>query len=180
MLDSVELIYLAGTLNGLPWPEGAFVVEIGAYKGQTTVFMAKVFELLGKRIPILSIDPFDRAESDTLNPQGVYSDYISNIRGNNLDKLCIPVAAFSEDVAQFISNNIGVLVLDGCHHHKIVKTDLGLYTQKILPNGFLFIDDYGPAYPGVVLAVDEFFTTTPYFAILHKSHFIVAQKKSEL
>src|SRR5271163_2063649 len=75
MLDANELLHLAAALTTFTWNNGEFVVEIGAYLGSTTVFMAKVLERMGKRVPILSIDPFERFQPDSLNPQGNYSAY---------------------------------------------------------------------------------------------------------
>src|SRR5215467_9821516 len=91
MLDAYELLHLAAALCEFPWESGGFVVEIGAYLGTTTVFMAKVMKHLGKRVPILSIDPFERFQPDPLNPQGNYSAYIANTVANNVDDVCLPL-----------------------------------------------------------------------------------------
>jgi hypothetical protein len=177
MMDSEELLALAATIAAYPWVTGAIVVEIGAYLGQTTIFMAKVFNLLGMRIPILSINPFERAQPDPLNPQGAYSTYMENIRSNKLEGICIPLVAFSSDAAPVVPERIGVLVVDGCHPYSGVKKDLKLYTPKVMPNGFVFIDDYGSAYPDVIRAVDEFFKSNCSLSILHMTYFVVVQKR---
>jgi hypothetical protein len=176
MMDAGELLVLASTLAMYPWQPEAIVVEIGTYVGQTAVFMAKVLQLLGQRIPILSIDPFERVQADPLNPQGIYAAYLENIRSNNLDDMCMPLVAFSQDAAPVVPANIGVLVVDGAHHYPVVRKDLELYAPKVLPNGFIFVDDYGPAYPDVIRAVDEYFDSGCPFTILHKTYFVVAQR----
>ena len=176
MMDAGELLILTGTLAAYPWDTEAMVVEIGTYVGQTTVFMAKVLQHLGKRIPILSIDPFERVQPDPLNPQGIYSAYLENIRAYNMMDVCMPLVAFSKDAAPVVPDKIGVLVIDGGHYYPVVKKDLDLYAPKVLPNGFIFVDDYGPAYPDVMRAVDEYFTAERPFRIFHKTHFVVAQR----
>jgi len=178
MMDSNELQYLAATLVAYPWNTEAIVVEIGAYTGHTTVFMAKVLQLLEKRVPILSIDPFERVQPDSLNPQGIYSAYLDTIRAYNVEDVCLPLAAFSQDAAPVVPDKIGVLVIDGSHHYPAVTKDLALYGTKVLPGGFLFIDDYGPAYPDIVRAVDEYFAPGCPFTMLHKSYFVVAQRST--
>ena len=71
MMDSGELVYLAGALAICPSENGgSLVVEIGAYHGDSTVYMAKVLQLLNKQMTILSIDPFERSRPDKLNPRG--------------------------------------------------------------------------------------------------------------
>src|SRR4051794_1293266 len=75
MMDAGELTYLAATLSAYPWDGPSFVVEIGAYVGGTSAFMAKVLQHLGHRVPILSIDPFERAVPGPSDPQGIYAAY---------------------------------------------------------------------------------------------------------
>lgn len=177
MMDVGELLMLAGTIASYPWDDTDILVEIGAYLGQTTVFMAKVLEILGKRVPILSIDPFERVQPDPLNPQGIYPMYLSNIRTHHVDDICLPLVAFSEHAAPVVPDCIGVLVVDGGHHYPVVARDLELYGRKVRPGGLVFVDDYGPCYPGVIRAVDEYFTPDQPFALLHRSYFTVAQRR---
>ena len=176
MMDSSELLFLAGALALFPWTEDAIVVEIGAYAGQTTVFMAQVLQLMERHIPILSIDPFERAVSDSVNPRGVYSAYLKTTRNHKMEQMCLPLVAFSEDAAPVVPEKIGVLVVDGSHRYSDISKDLRLYAPKLLPAGLIFIDDYVPAYPGVVQAVDEHFQSNSTLKILHKTYFVVAQR----
>ena len=176
MLDASELLHIAAALAAFSWEKGGIVVEIGTYVGQTAVYMAKVLELLGFRVHVVSIDPFERFQPDSLNPQGRFADYLANISHYGVEDVCVPVAAFSEHAAPAIPSNIGLLVLDGGHHYPVVSRDLALYPPKILPGGFLFIDDYGAYYPDVVRATDEFFARAAEFVVHHKSHFVLAQR----
>ncbi len=178
MMDASELTYLAATLAMVPWDRRPIVVEIGTYVGQTAVFMALVLQKLGHRAPILSVDPFERASRDPLNPAGRYDTYVQNIVQYGVDKICMPLVAFSENAAAVVPANIGLLVVDGSHHYPDVKKDLTLYCPKVIPGGFVFIDDYVDAYPGVRQAVDEYFTRNYSFEILHCSWFVVARRPS--
>jgi hypothetical protein len=180
MMDAGELIHLAATLAAYSWEREAIVVEIGAYVGHTTVFMARILQMLGKQVPILSIDPFERAQPDPLNPQGIYSAYLENIRKHKVESSCLPLASFSQDAAPVVPDKIGVLVVDGGHHYPVVSKDLALYGPKLLDGGFIFIDDYGPSYPDVVRAVDEYFIASSRFTIVHKDYFIVAQRSTDI
>ncbi len=176
MLDAYELLNLAAVLTVFPWNTGGFVVELGAYLGTTTVFMAKVLARTNNPVPILSIDPFDRFQPDLLNPQGDYFAYVNNITAAHTEKVCLPLTAFSYDAAPVIANDVGVLVLDGDHHYAVVSQDLKLYMPKVKAGGFIFIDDYGPAYPDVMRAVDEAFAQNTQFKIHAKSYFIIAER----
>ena len=175
MMDSSELLHLAGTLALYPWNGDAILVEIGAYIGQTTVFMAKALRLLGKQAPILSIDPFERAKPDPINPQGIYSAYLKNTRANHVEDTCLPLVAFSEHAAPVVPEKIGVLVIDGSHRYEDVTKDLKLYVPKLLPGGLVFIDDYVAAYPGVMRAVDGN-DSLENLAVVQKTYFFVGQR----
>lgn len=176
MLDAHELLHLAGALAAFPWESGGFVVEVGAYLGTTAVFMAKVLEHLGRSVPILSIDPFERYQPDSLNAQGNYSAYVANIVASQVDSVCLPLSAFSANAAPVVADNIGVLVIDGDHHYPVVSEDLRLYSAKVRDGGYIFIDDYGAAYPEVMQAVDEFFAKNSEFLIHAKNYFVLAER----
>ena len=132
---------------------------------------------MGRQMPILSIDPFDRVTPDPGNPQGSYTRYLANIRDSGLDHVCLPLVAFSQDAAPVVPANIGVLIVDGSHHYPNVKQDLELYLPKVVSGGIIFVDDYIPAYAGVMRAIDETFTPESPFSILHKTYFVIAQRR---
>jgi cephalosporin hydroxylase len=180
MMDSRELLYLAAVLWSYGWRSDCILVEIGAFHGQTTVFMAKVLELLGRRLPILSIDPFERAVPDPLNPQGNYAAFMGNVLAHRYGHQCMPLAAFSHDAAPVVPSRIGVLVVDGGHHYPIVSGDLRLYAPKVRPGGYMFIDDYGGAYPDVMQAVDEYLTADSPFEVVHREYFLIAKRRGSV
>ena len=177
MMDAGELTYLAATLAAYPWDGQSIVVEIGAYLGSTTAFMAKVLRHLGHRVPILSIDPFERVSPDPINPQGIYSAYLRTVREHEVEGVCLPLVAFSKDAAPVVPDRIGVLVVDGGHEHEVVSRDLADYAPKVRPGGFVFVDDYFDAYPGVVRAVDDYFVDGRPFSIVHRSEYYVLARR---
>ncbi|MFL5238329.1 MAG: class I SAM-dependent methyltransferase [Rhizomicrobium sp.] len=176
MMDANELLHLAAALASYDWSLGGFVLEIGAYWGSTAVFMARVLARLGLRIPILSIDPFERFQPDALNPSGVFAAYNENARLAGFSDLCLPLAAFSADAAAVVASNIGVLVIDGDHHYDAVSRDFELYPPKLNAGGFLFIDDTAPPYDDVLRAATDFFAADPTYEVLTTGYFTVAQK----
>ncbi len=176
MLDANELLHIAAALVSYPWEKGGFVLEIGAYLGTTTIFMAKILETVNSPATILSIDPFERFRPDALNSHGNYSSYLHAIRTQRVDQRCVALPAFSGDVSGLIADDIGVLVVDGDQRYPAVSKDLALYCPKVREGGYIFVDDYGPAYPDVVRAIDEYFTEGSDFTIHAKDYFILAQR----
>ena len=177
MMDLGELLHLAATLARCRWRPGAIVVEIGTFHGRTAVFMAKTLEAIGVRAPVLCIDPFDRVQPTPFNPQGNYQAFLETVRAAGLEDTCLPLAAFAEHAAGVVPDSAGVLVVDGNHDYPAVRQDLELYGPKVIPGGLMFVDDYGPAYPGVMRAVDEYFAPGSAFTLLHKSYFVVAERR---
>jgi hypothetical protein len=178
MLDRKRLLALAAALCAHDWQEGEIVVEIGAYTGLTTVFMAKNLRESGHAPLILSIDPFERAARDPYNPAGRYADFIANIHAHGFESQCLALAAFSAQAAPVVPGRAGVLVVDGCHHYPEVCEDLRLYLPKVVAGGYAFIDDYGPMYPGVIRAVDERFAVDSEFEVLERQHYVVARRRA--
>lgn len=178
MMDEEQLLYLAAIISAHSWPANAFILEIGAYHGRTTAFMANVLRSIDCRMPILSIDPFERACPDNKNPQGSYFEYLSTIQAYGFEHCCLPLAAFSQDCAVIVPGNVAVLVVDGYHHYSTVRNDLEVYGPKVLPDGFIFVDDYRPDYPDVVRAADEFLSSNQDFEIAVKSRFVIARRKN--
>jgi cephalosporin hydroxylase len=176
MLDRTELIALAAMLVSFDWQLSDLVVEIGAYLGTTTVFMAKVLEVMGSRATVLSIDPFERCQPDNLNPQGIYAEYIKNIHSSGVEDRCLALAAFSAQAAPVVPSRVGILVIDGSHHYDAVKADLDLYIPKVVQGGYIFIDDYGSAYPDVVRAVDEYLVAHPDLEVVVKSYYVILKR----
>ncbi len=177
MMDSSELLHLAAAAATVPWPEGAIAVEIGAYRGQTTAFLARVFELLAVRAPVLSIDPFERVSPDPLNPQGNYAAFLESIRAAGAEDRCLPLTAFSQDAAAVVPDRIGLLIVDGSHHYPVVRQDLALYAPKVFPGGVVFVDDYTESYPDVLLATDECLARDRQFSVLPTSYFGFADRQ---
>jgi predicted O-methyltransferase YrrM len=178
MMDEGELFYLLGGLALSPWTKKEIVVEIGTYIGSTAALLAITLRLLGREgCPILSIDPFDRIEQEELNAQGCFPKYLENIKHYGVEDICLPLIALSEQAAPVVPDRVGFLIVDGSHLYEGAKKDLELYAPKVVPGGVIFMDDYGQAYPGVQRAVDEYFTPDSPWSPVHKSYFVIFQRK---
>jgi hypothetical protein len=98
------------------------------------------------------------------------------MRDRELEDRCVPVVAFSQHAAAAVTDRIGLLIIDGNHEYESVVLDLALYSPKVLPGGFVFLDDYTDGYPGVVRATAEFLESNPEFRLLHQAHFVILQR----
>ena len=176
MMDDGELSCLAGAALAFPWTPEAIVVEIGSYHGMTAAFVAESLYDAGHLNHVLSIDPFERAPTSPGNPAGQYSAYLKTMRNRGLEDRCIPLVAFSHQAAPVVPDRVGLLIVDGNHDYDSVTQDLALFAPKVLPGGFIFLDDHTDSYPGVIRATAEFLTSHPDFALLHESWFAILRR----
>ncbi|NNC91922.1 MAG: class I SAM-dependent methyltransferase [Acidimicrobiia bacterium] len=177
MMDDGELRYLAGVALAFPWSPGELVVEIGSYSGMTAAFVAETLAEAGLHNRILSIDPFERVPHTRRNPGGKYKRYLRTMEERGLEHRCLPLVAYSQDAASAVPDHIGLLIIDGNHEYDSVAGDLARYAPKVLPGGFIFLDDHTATYPGVVKAVEEFVDATPDYEPLHQSYFAILQRR---
>jgi cephalosporin hydroxylase len=176
MMDDGELRYLAGVVLAFPWAPDGLVVEIGSYSGMTAAFVAETLAAAGLDNRVMSIDPFERVPHTRKNPKGRYKRYLKTMQDRGLEHRCLPLVAYSQDAAAVVPDRIGLLIIDGNHEYESVAGDLALYSPKVLPGGFVFLDDYTETYPGVVRAVEEFVDSSPGFELLHQTYFAVLRR----
>lgn len=178
MMDDFELACLASCISNFNWVKGTYLIEIGTNIGKTAVFMAKLLKILGKDIKIASIDPFELAHDEELNAKGSYSKYVKSIQKAKVDDICFPIVAYSDNAVGIFNENVGVLLIDGCHEYECARNDLENYSGLVCSGGYVFVDDYSLNYPGVKRAFDEWFEKQNDFELAHKeSWFVVVKKK---
>jgi hypothetical protein len=176
MMDDGELRCLAGVTLAFPWSPEALVVEIGSYAGTTAAFLAETLADAGIPNPVLSIDPFERVAGSGLNPRGRYRKYVKTMRSRGLQDRCFALVAYSHDAAVAVPDRIGLLIIDGNHEYESVARDLELFAPKVLPGGFIFLDDYTDTYPGVRRATDEYAVAHSNWEVLHRSYFAILRR----
>ncbi len=178
MMDDGELRYLASIALAFPWSPEALVVEIGSYSGLTAAFVAETLAGAGHANPVLSIDPFERVPHTRKNPQGKYKRYLRTMQERGMEDRCLPLIAYSEHAAPVVPDRIGLLIVDGNHEYESVTRDLALFAPKVLPSGFIFLDDHTDTYPGVVRATGEFVNGSSDFELLHQTYFAILQRST--
>lgn len=154
------------------------MVEIGSYAGETAAFVAETLAEAGHDNPVLSIDPFERVSGSRLNPKGKYRRYMRTMRSRGLQDRCHALVAYSHEAAVAVPDRIGLLIIDGNHEYESVARDLELYAPKVLPGGFIFLDDHTDTYPGVVTATAEFLGANSSFRLIHQAYFAILQRSN--
>jgi predicted O-methyltransferase YrrM len=124
-------------------PATGVIVEIGSYRGRSTVMLGKVAARYGLG-PVVAIDPHN---SPILLPaQGAhqpssYTDFLASIREAGLEQIVEPHLAYSRDVSAAWTRPIRLLWIDGDHSYSGAKTDFDGFFPHLAANGVVALHD---------------------------------------
>ncbi|HMO74569.1 MAG TPA: class I SAM-dependent methyltransferase [Sphingopyxis sp.] len=123
--------------------DGIFV-EVGAWKGRSTAFLAVTAIRSGKPIDIHVVDTFEgsdeeahRADPDIGDLRAVFECNVAPVRHRLTVWQMRSVAA----AALFDDASLDFVLLDGAHDHDSVRADIAAWLPKIRPGGWLCGDD---------------------------------------
>ncbi len=150
--------YMANTIK-----DNDHYVEVGAWKGRSTAFMAVEIANSGKNIRFDVVDTWLGSEEhaltgshqDTLAIQGsLYETFIQNMKP--VEKYYNPIRMPSLEASRLYKNDsLDFVLLDAAHDHFNVSIDILSWLPKVKPGGILAGDDFHTDWPGVIRAVNE-------------------------
>ena len=174
--ETAEILRLAEQALGV---EGDFV-ELGCYKGDTSILLAKLLKKSDKKLWLY--DSFAGLPEKTREDQSSAGDqfkkgelFVSKrevfekFKRANLRVPIIKKAFFEDlDPETDLPETISFAFCDGDLYASI-KTSLRLVLPKLTPNGIIIVHDYNnPELPGSSRAVDEFLRAHPEFKLTQK------------
>ena len=175
--------------------KASVVVEVGVWKGASSIHMAKFMRDTKHDGAIISVDTFLGSWDHWLQPEffndlsfsfgypQLYYKFISNVIGEGVANYIVPLPLDSNNAFQVLSKRDirpSIVHLDGGHDYEAVLLDLRRWWSLIPRFGQLIIDDYddsGSVWPSVRDAVIQFrqeacrakFDAEPYKARLIKT-----------
>jgi hypothetical protein len=134
-------------------------VEIGAWLGSSTTFMAVEIINSGKNIKFDSIDTWKGSEEhkneEVVVNDTLYNDYLKNIEP--VKHMVNPIRLPSIEAAElYEDNSLDFVFIDGSHDYENVKNDINAWYPKVKSGGILAGDDYDIKWSGVIKASNEF------------------------
>ncbi|MBE9039449.1 class I SAM-dependent methyltransferase [Oscillatoriales cyanobacterium LEGE 11467] len=132
-------------------PEDATIVEIGSFRGRSTVAMA--YACVGTKRKIYCIDPWNFKGSKSF-PENMFEIWTENIKRNGLDSYVTPLKGYSRDILsrwpELAGNQqIDFIFIDGGHEYEDVLPDFQLAFPLVKPGGWIALHDVRAGFPGV-------------------------------
>jgi MMP 1-O-methyltransferase len=131
--------------------EGA-IVEIGSFKGKSTIALASVAARYGLG-PVVAIDPHTApspTDPDLAPGASSFDEFMAAIRDANLEKHVDAHRTFSREVAKSWSRPIRLLWIDGEHTYKGAKEDFDLFSPYLSKGAIVALHDALHAFEGPI------------------------------
>jgi SAM-dependent methyltransferase len=168
------------------------IIEIGTWKGQSAINMARYIKENKYETKILCVDTWlgalefwheakETPERNLLLKNGypqIYYQFISNVIHSGVQDIILPFPNTS-DIAfkYFLYNNIkaNLIYVDASHDEDDVYRDIKNYYQLLENNGIIFGDDYY-GWPSVNKAVNNFLTRNNVKHTVLENNFWIIKK----
>ncbi len=146
------------------------VIELGVWKGMSTIEMARLMKAEGLEGEVLAIDTWlgssghlsQPGRRDELRPAHgyptIYQTFLANVATAGQTDVVTPLAMDGTSAATALARlgvRAEVIHIDASHEHAAALADLRNYWPLLSDAGILIADDYG-SWPGVTRAVCEF------------------------
>jgi len=122
-------------------PKGV-IVEIGSWKGKSTVCMAKGAEA-GKGAKIYAIDPHIGSEEHQVGGKKVWTfdQFKANIKRMGVEQRITPIVETSIAAAKDFNQPVSLIFIDGAHDFDSVKEDFETWYPKVIEGGVIAFHD---------------------------------------
>jgi predicted O-methyltransferase YrrM len=133
-------------------PAEGTIVEIGSFKGRSTVMLAKVASYYGFE-PIVAIDPHNSPIllDRQANPEASsYRDFLSSIDAAGIANHVESHVAYSTEMARSWNRPIRLLWIDGDHSYEGAKKDFDGFFPHVVSLGVVAVHDALNAFPGPI------------------------------
>jgi hypothetical protein len=150
-------------------PGAKIVVDVGVWKGQSTINMAGAMKAAGIDGCIVAVDTFLGSPEHwwmggdlfnrVMGRPDIYDRFLRNVYDAGLTDYVVPMPQTSVTAAYVLKrHNItpAVVHVDAAHEYADVIRDVENYWEILSVGGYMIGDDYDHVWPGVVRAAGEF------------------------
>jgi predicted O-methyltransferase YrrM len=150
-----ELLALYEAVRDFPLPRALTVVEIGSWKGRSTLALALGLRARGSG-RVYAIDPHTgNTESIAIHGNiDTFDEFIRNIQLAGVADVVESIRSSSHDArARFTDGSVDVLFIDGSHEYSDVVMDINDWATTLADGSIVAFND--PLFPGVHRAIRE-------------------------
>lgn len=145
-------------------PGDQAIVELGSYRGKSTCYLA-TGAALDYHAPVFAVDAWSEEVSTWRNramerlPSPEFADFQAQITRAGVADRIVPIRSDTVQAAAVWGaahkgRKIGLLYIDGDHHHEAVLADFRAWRPFLADDAIVIFDDFDtPTNPGVLTAV---------------------------
>lgn len=133
-------------------PAAGTILEIGSFKGKSTVGLASVAGRYGLD-PVVTVDPHSApaaTDPDLAGQASSWPAFRATLEQAGVTTLVEAHRAFSRDLAPEWARPIRMLWVDGDHTYAGTREDLALFGRHVAPGGIVAFHDVLHAYEGPI------------------------------
>jgi len=149
-LTKGEAALLARCVAGAPTQTGSTIVEIGSYKGRSTLLIALAASELGGDRTVVAIDPHTGYHFG--DGQDTYDALVGTLQAAGVAAVVDVRRTRSLDTK--LDAPIALAFVDGLHDLDSVRADHAHVAAQLVAGGLVAFHDYKESFPGVVEIVD--------------------------
>jgi len=145
--EAVMLFEVAKSCKGI-------IVEIGSWKGKSTVCLA-LGSKEGNNAKVYAVDPHINTpcHKNYSKGEGTFSEFIRNLQKSGVSESVFPIVKKSKEASADFNHKIDFLFIDGDHSYNSVKEDFELWFPKLITGGIIAFHD--AVYSEVKRLIDE-------------------------
>lgn len=139
-------------------PASGEIVEIGSYKGRSTIALAAGIIESKKKGMVWSVDPHDgiiHIDNGSTH-RGTFAAFQKNIRNANVENFVHPIVNTSKKAAKEWKKPIRLLFLDGLHDFEHTREDYRVWSPWVVKGGVIAFHDAFCGEKGVWNVVNEY------------------------
>ena len=137
-----------------PKDQPLLVVEIGSWKGRSTISLARGLQGGGHAGVILAVDPHEGnvEHRERWGAVDTYAEFLSNLGRAGVADLVRPIRATSHQARASVDNgSVSLLFVDGSHEYEDVLQDIDDWVSALSPGAVVVFND--SSWPGVFAAL---------------------------
>jgi MMP 1-O-methyltransferase len=113
------------------------IVEIGSWKGRSTIWLAQGARIAGQRV--FAIDPHMNSREDA--SAQTFDEFMRNVSAAGVSDIIDPLVMTSAEAATRVTGGVEVLFIDGDHSEEGARADAEIWLPRLIEGGTVLMHD---------------------------------------